>query len=325
MVESLCSQMYKQKIITVLIPAYNEEKLIRKTIQSVPDFVDKIVVTDDVSMDKTREIVEDIMKNDSKLLLINHKTNQGVGGAIATMYKWAKDNETDIAVVINGDGQMDPKDMPKFLDALIEDGADFAKGNRLLTRGVREKMPAVRYYASQFLSLFTKIASGYWQVIDPQSGYTAINKKALKQIDLDKLYKRYGFPNDLLVKLNVANMRVKDVPINPIYNIGEKSGIKIGRLVFTLSWLLFKDFLWRMKEKYIVRDFHPLVFFYFLGGFFWVATVILSVRLFYIWWIAGYIPPINALAALFTFMGVSFFTLFAMWFDMTSNEDLKLI
>lgn len=325
MVESLCSQMYKQKIISVLIPAYNEEKLIRKTIQSVPDFVDKIVVTDDASMDKTREIIEDVMKNDSKVLLINHKINQGVGGAIATMYKWAIDSETDIAVVINGDGQMDPKDMPKLLDALIEDGADFAKGNRLLTRGVREKMPAVRYYASQFLSLFTKIASGYWQVIDPQSGYTAINKKALKQIDWDKLYKRYGFPNDLLVKLNVANMRVKDVPINPIYNIGEKSGIKIGRLVFTLSWLLFKDFLWRMKEKYIVRDFHPLVFFYFLGGFFWVATVVLSVRLFYIWWIAGEIPPINALAAMFTFMGGSFFTLFAMWFDMTSNEDLKLI
>lgn len=169
-----------------------------------------------------------------------------------------RDSRTDIAVVMGGDGQMDPSDMPRILDAIVEDGADFSKGNRLLTRDIREKMPFVRYYASQFLSLLTKIASGYWQVIDPQSGYTAISKNALHQIDWDKLYKRYGQPNDLLVKLNVANMRVKDVTINPVYNIGEKSGIKIGRLVFSLSWLLFKDFLWRMKEKYIVRDFHPL-------------------------------------------------------------------
>jgi len=316
--------MYKQKNISVLIPAYNEEKLIEKTIQSVPDFVDKIVVTNDSSTDKTRKIVQGLMNNNPKLLLINHKKNQGVGGSIATMYKWARDNRMDIAVVMAGDGQMDPSDMPNLLDAIIEDGADFSKGNRLLTRDVREKMPFVRYYASQFLSLATKVASGYWQVLDPQSGYTAISKKALDQIDWDKMYKRYGMPNDLLVRLNVANMKVKDVPINPVYNIGEKTGIKIGRLVFSLSWLLFKDFLWRMKEKYIVRDFHPLVFFYFFGGLFWVATAALTIRLFYLWWISGDIPPINALAVIFTFMSASLFGLFAMWFDMSSNENLKV-
>jgi len=223
-----CSKMYKQKNISVLIPAHNEEKLIEKTIQSVPDFVDRIVVTNDFSTDKTREIVQGLMNNNPKLLLINHKKNQGVGGSIATMYKWARDNRMDIAVIMAGDGQMDPSDMPNLLDAIIEDGADFSKGNRLLTRDVREKMPFVRYYASQFLSLATKVASGYWQVLDPQSGYTAISKKALDQIDWDKMYKRYGMPNDLLVRLNVANMKVKDVPINPVYNIGEKTGIKIG-------------------------------------------------------------------------------------------------
>jgi len=317
--------MYKNKSVTVLIPAYNEEHLIQNTIQSVPDFVDKIVVTNDASTDKTSKIVEGIMKNNSKLLLFNHKKNQGVGGSIATMYKWAAENGTDVAVVMAGDGQMDPNDLPNLLDAIIEDGADFAKGNRLLNDRVREKMPAVRYYASSFLSLLTKISSGYWQVIDPNSGYTAINKKALKRIDWDKMYKRYGQPNDLLVKLNVAAMHIKDVPINPVYKIGEKSGIKVRSLVFTLSWLLFKDFLWRMKEKYIIRDFHPLVFFYFLGGVFWVFTIVLSVRLFYVWWIAGDIPPINALAAMFTFMSASLFTLFAMWFDMSSNQHLKLI
>ena len=316
--------MYKNKIVSVVIPAYNEEKLIQKTIQSVPNFVDKIVVTNDSSKDKTREKVKQVMKNNFKITLINHKTNQGVGGSIASGYKWSRDNGIDIAVVMAGDAQMDPNDMPALLDAIIHDGADYAKGNRLLSGDVRKKMPRARYNLSQFLSLLTKIASGYWQIIDPQCGYTAINKEALRRINWDKLYKRYGQPNDLLIRLNVEDMKVKDVPIKPVYDIGEKSGINMTKLFFTLPWVLFSGFLWRLKEKYIVRDFHPLVFFYGLGGFFWVTTVALSVRLFYLWWLVGEIPAVNALAAMFAFMSASLFTLFAMWFDMSSNNDLKI-
>jgi len=315
--------MYKNNKISVVVPAYNEEKLILKTIKAVPDFVDKIIVIDDASKDKTSQVVNDEMKSNDRLLLINHEKNQGVGGGIASGYKWSRDNDIDISVVMGGDAQMNPEDLPNLLDAIIEKGADFAKGNRLLSPDVRKVMPKFRLFASQVLSMLTKIASGYWHVLDPQCGYTAINKKGLERIDWDKSYKRYGQPNDLLVRLNVANMIVKDVDIKPVYNVGEKSGIKYGRLIFTLSWLLFKDFLWRMKEKYIVHDFHPLVFFYFLGGAFGVFTVALSVRLFYIWWVGGQIPPINALAAMFTFLGMSIFILFAMWFDMSSNQDLK--
>jgi len=315
--------MYKDKKISVVVPAYNEEKLISKTVKSVPDFVDKIIVIDDASKDKTSEIVNLEMKSNDRLLLINHEKNQGVGGGIASGYKWSRDNDIDIAVVMGGDAQMNPEDLPNLLDAIIEKGADFAKGNRLLSSDVRKVMTKFRLFASQVLSLLTKIASGYWHVLDPQCGYTAINKKGLDRIDWEKSYKRYGQPNDLLVRLNVANMIVKDVDIKPVYNVGEKSGIKYGKLIFTLSWLLFKDFLWRMKEKYIVKDFHQLVFFYFLGAAFGVFTVALSVRLFYVWWIGGEIPPINALAAMFTFMGMSIFTLFAMWFDMSYNQDLK--
>ena len=211
--------MYKNKIISVVIPAYNEENLILKTIESVPDFVNKIVVTDDASTDTTRKIVKEAMKKNPKLVLINHKVNQGVGGAIATGYKWSRDNDIDIAVVMGGDSQMDPKDMPRLLDAIIEDGVDYSKGNRLLSSDIRKQMPGIRFYASQWLSLLTKIASGYWHVLDPNSGYTAINKKALHSIDWNKLYKRYGQPNDLLIRLNVAAMKVKDVPIKPIYQI----------------------------------------------------------------------------------------------------------
>jgi hypothetical protein len=173
------------------------------------------------------------------------------------------------------------------------------------------------------LFVFTKIASGYWHVADSQSGYTAINKKALQLIDWDQLYTWYGHPNDILVRLNVHNCRVKDVPVEPIYNIGEKSGIKYKKAIFAIGWLLIKLFFWRMKEKYIIRDFHPLVFFYILGGLFSMLTFLLFVRLFIQWYLNGYIPPINALAAMFSFMSASLFTLFGMWFDMEANKDLE--
>ena len=115
------------------------------------------------------------------------------------------------------------------------------------------------------LSLLTKIASGYWHVADSQSGYTAIGLSTLQKLDLDRVYPRYGFPNDLLVHLNVRDARVRDVPSRPVYNVGEQSGIRYSRVVPTISWLLLKAFFWRLKEKYVIRDFHPLVFFYVLG------------------------------------------------------------
>src|SRR6478736_1844819 len=156
--------MYKDKLISVVIPAHNEEKLISKAIHACPDFVDKIIVINDLSSDKTRQIVEAETKSNSRLILINHEINQGVGGAIATGYKWSRDNDMDIAVVMAGDAQMDPLDMPALLDAIIDDGIDYAKGNRLFVGDVREKMPAFRYYGNQLLSLMTKMASGYWHI-----------------------------------------------------------------------------------------------------------------------------------------------------------------
>jgi hypothetical protein len=181
----------------------------------------------------------------------------------------------------------------------------------------------VRYLGNSYLSLLTKIASGYWHIADSQTGYTVINLRSLEMLDLDGIYKSFGMPNDILVKLNVFNSRVCDVAIKPIYNIGEKSKIKIRKVMVTISWLLLKGFLYRLKEKYIIRDFHPLIFFYMFGFFFSIATIVLFIRLFCVWFTEGHIPPINALAAMFSFMSSAQFTLFAMWFDMESNKDLK--
>ena len=315
--------MYKNKNIAVVIPCYNEDTQIGRVIETMPDYVDKMIVVDDCSKDSTIGVVEAAMEKDTRVILIKHEKNQGVGGAIATGYKWSRDNDKDVAVVMAGDGQMDPTDLPAILDHVVSGEADYSKGNRLFMGEAYKKMPKSRYFGNSVLSLLTKIASGYWHIADSQTGYTAINKKALNLVNWDSMYKRFGQPNDLLVMLNVLNMRVRDVPIKPIYGVGEKSGIKIHKVIFTISLLLFRRFLWRLKEKFIIQDFHPLVFFYFLGFFFGIATVLLITRLIILTYLDGSIPRINALAAMFSFMSSSQFMLFAMWFDMELNKHLK--
>jgi glycosyltransferase involved in cell wall biosynthesis len=315
--------MYKEKKIAVVVPCYNEETQILRVIETMPEYVDRIVIVDDFSDDNTVQIIESFPQDDKRIILLKHGVNKGVGGSIETGYIWARDNDMDVAVVMAGDGQMDPDDLPRLLDAMVDEKVDYVKGNRLFTGEAFNKIPKIRYFGNSILSLLTKIASGYWHLADSQCGYTAINRNALEIIDWSRMYKRYGQPNQLLVMLNVMNFRVRDVPIRPVYGIGEKSGIKIRKVIFTMSYLLLKNFFWRIKEKYIIRDFHPLVFFYFLGAFFGMATLFLFIRLFYKWWLLDSIPPINALAAMFTFMSSSLFNLFAMWFDMEANKDLK--
>jgi glycosyltransferase involved in cell wall biosynthesis len=316
--------MYKDKTVCVVIPCYNEETQIEKVITTMPEYVDHMIIVDDLSKDRTVEKIKKKQEINKKVILIEHTINQGVGGAIASGYKWARDNEIDMAVVMAGDGQMNPDDLPVLLDPVADGTADYSKGNRLFTGEAFKKIPTIRYFGNGFLSLMTKIASGYWNIADSQSGYTVINKKALKVIDWDLMYKQYGQPNDVLVRLNVENFKVTDVPVEPVYNIVEKSGIKIHKVLFTIGWLLTKLFFWRMKEKYIIRDFHPLVFFYFLGFGFLICTVLLFFRVFLLWYLTGHIPAINALAAMFSFMSASQFCLFAMWFDMEANKHLKV-
>jgi glycosyltransferase involved in cell wall biosynthesis len=317
--------MIEGKRIGVVVPAYNEEQLIGRVVETMPDYVDVIVVVDDASQDETELAVQKYQPQmDSRLQLIKHETNQGVGGAIATGYKWCRDHEVDVAVVMAGDAQMDPADLPTLLAPIVEDRADYAKGNRLFTGDAWNQIPRVRYLGNSAMSLLTKMASGYWHVADSQCGYTAINAKALKMLDWDQMYKRYGQPNDLLVRLNVFNFRVCDVPVQPVYNIGEKSGIKPLRMIPKLSWLLLKLFLYRMWQKYVIRDFHPLLFFYALAFFLLAVSVPLGLRVFYKWLILGQnIPSINALAWMSSVIAGLQSLFFAMWFDMEYNRDLR--
>jgi len=316
--------MYKNKTVAVVVPAYNEENLIGRVIETIPDFVDHIVVVDDLSRDRTCEIVEHYQANsEGRIILIKLAKNLGVGGAIAEGYKWCRDNQIQATAVMAGDAQMDPSDLPALLDPVVEGEVDYTKGNRLFTGEAWHKIPKTRYMGNAVLSMLTKIASGYWHVADSQTGYTVANHKVLSTIDLDKIYKHYGMPNDLLVKLNIYDFKVRDVEIQPIYGIGEKSGIKPLLVIPRFSWLLTKLFFYRMFQKYVIRDFHPLIFFYFVAFILNVVGVGLTARMLVIWINVGVIPSINALAVFFSFIvGIQMF-LFAMWFDMNSNKHLR--
>jgi glycosyltransferase involved in cell wall biosynthesis len=315
--------MYRDKTIAVIIPAYNEERLIGKVLKTIPTFVDHIVVVDDASSDQTDEVVKAHREEDARILYVRHSRNEGVGGTIATGYKWARDHEVSISVVMAGDAQMDPEDLPKLLDPVVDGAVDYSKGNRLFTGKAWKVIPKTRYLGNGILSFLTKIASGYWHVADSQSGYGAVSLEVLKTLDLDRIYKRYGMPNDFLVRLNVYRFRVRDVPVNPIYGIGERSGIKIYKVVFTLSLLLLKLFLWRLKEKYVIRDFHPLVLFYLLGFVLTPIGVVFGAYLLVLRIFFGSVAATSALfAAFFAISGLqSLF--FAMWFDMEYNKDLR--
>ena len=316
--------MYQGRTVAVVVPAYNEGTLVGSVIETMPDFVDRIVVVDDASQDKTADVVSGYLSQvGERLLLIQHETNQGVGGAIATGYKWCRDHEMDVAVVMAGDAQMAPTDLPALLDPVISGEVDYAKGNRLFTGDAWNRIPRVRYLGNSAMSLLTKIASGYWHVADSQCGYTATNAQVLKTIDWDQMYKRYGQPNDLLVRLNIYNFGVRDVSVRPVYGVGEKSGIKPLRMIPKLSWLLFKLFLYRMVQKYVIRDFHPLLFFYVMGTVLFSIGLGFGSYLFVKRMVAGPVAATSALfAAFLVVMGLqSLF--FAMWFDMDYNKGLR--
>ena len=314
--------MYKHRRIAVVVPAHNEETQITRVVETMPDVVDHIIIVNDASKDRTVEVVQGLCAAHPRVHLIDLKVNQGVGGAIAAGYLWCRENDIDVAVVMAGDGQMSPVDFIPVIEPVISGEYDYSKGNRLFTGEAFKKIPRIRFIGNSILSLLTKIASGYWHVADSQTGYTAISRRALAAIDWNLMYKRYGQPNDLLVRLNVENMHVVDVPIEPVYNIGEKSGIKVRKVVFTIGWLLVRMFFWRLKEKYFFRTFHPLLFFYGFGALMLLVAGGFGARALTLWATRGSMPEISILLTVFA-GSVGFNSLgFAFWFDFEANKDL---
>ncbi len=313
--------MVEGKRVAVVVPAYEEEHLVGETLRGIPDAVDRIYVVDDASRDATVERAREAA--DARTEIIVHERNGGVGAAIVTGYKKALGEEIDVVVVMAADNQMDPAELLSLVTPVARGETDYAKANRLFTGEAWSVIPRTRYLGNAVLSLLTKIASGYWHVADSQAGYTALGLGALRRLDLDRIYRRYGFPNDMLVHLNVINARVRDVPSRPIYGVGERSGIRLRRVVPRISWLLVKGFFWRMREKYVIRDFHPLVFFYALGFLMLGIGLALGISETILRALGNQITTATIVLVALLLVSGSQFTLFAMWFDMESNKDLR--
>ena len=314
--------MFEGKRVAVVVPAYDEVELVEQTLRGIPDFVDRIVVVDDHSGDATVARVRAMA--DQRVEVIEHDENGGVGAAILTGYARCRDESIDVTCVMAADNQMDPQELASLVTPVARGEVDYAKANRLVSGEAWKLIPHSRYLGNAVLSLLTKIASGYWHVADSQAGYTALALDALRRLDLEGIYRRYGFPNDMLVHLNVQSARVRDIPSRPIYGVGERSGIRITRVAPRIAWLLVKGFWWRMTQKYVIRDFHPLVFFYVLGTLMTLVGLLLGVvvagsRLF-----GGnqITTPTIVLVALLLIAGTQF-TLFAMLFDKQENDALR--
>ncbi len=365
--------MLNQKTIAVVIPAFNEEDQIGMVLESMPDFVDRVVVVDDCSPDQTSRIVQSFIDRDGsghrmkaigprpvvksfyneaelvlqeyekkeiesfvpseiwnrepedhRIILIRHLKNGGVGAAISRGYKWCKDNFIDCTAVMAGDGQMDPGELEGICKPVVEDDIDYVKGNRLIHRSAKLVIPRTRYFGNSILSILTKLASGYWRVSDTQTGYTAISLNALRKIDLAGIYRTYGMPNDMLVKLNMARCTLQEVEIKPVYRIGEQSKMKIMKVIPRVSWLLFKAFFRRIWTRYFKRDFHPLFLLYMLGIILFLASIPFLVEILQNLFIAGKVTP-NSILVIYIFLVISglqsFF--FAMWMDIQDNDRLQ--
>lgn len=244
--------MHLGKRIAVVVPAYNEQRNIGRVIGAMPALVDCIYVVDDCSQDATSEKVR-LWQQDpayaDRLRLVQHAVNLGAGAAIVSGYQAAAADGVDVIAVMDGDGQMNPEELIRVITPVCEGRADCVKGNRFASGQAWERMPRHRYFGNRTLAMLTRIASGYWHLGDSQTGFVAVSSKAVQAMPMRELYSRYGYPNHLLIMLAVHGMRVIDVPIEPIYGIGEVSGIQLKKVVPRMSWLLLRKFLWRLNER----------------------------------------------------------------------------
>lgn len=308
--------------ICVSIPAYKEERFIAQVLETLPDFVDEIVVVDDGSPDRTGEIVSEKALGDPRIHLVSHSSNMGLGQTLIDGYVRSLELDVDVIAVMAGDGQMAPEDLRSVVDPIVQKDADYVKGNRLLRQEVVERMPRYRLVGNAFLTLITKFATGYWKSMDPQCGYTAISREALSTIPITTMTKGYGYNAHILNMLNLANFRVSDVEVEPVYR-DEVSYIKLRKYVPMIVRLLTRLFFGRLIKKYFVRDFHPVVLMYLLSFLLMIFAIPTLSTLFVYRWIAnGSVPTTSGLLLSMTGLFAFFWLFFAMWLDMEDNEHL---
>jgi glycosyltransferase involved in cell wall biosynthesis len=245
--------MYRGSRVAVVMPAYDVQAHIGAAVIGVPRFVDFVVVVDDGSRDETATVVRRLPRVEPELVLVQHQQNFGVGAAIATGYEEALRRGAGVVAVMAGDGQMDPADLPRLLDPVVEGRVDYAKGNRFRYPGVWRTMPTTRLVGNIVLSLLTKLSSGYLRLFDSQCGYTVASRATVER--LGRFFSRYGYPNDVLARLRVLGARVVDVPVRPIYD-GQSSGIRLWTVLYPMLFVLLASMVRRLWAQIpgVARD-----------------------------------------------------------------------
>ncbi len=241
-------------MIAVVIPSYKVKAHILEVLGAIGPEVERIYVVDDACPENSGQWVESGCR-DPRVKVLYHPVNRGVGGATLTGFKQARDDGADIAVKIDGDGQMDPKRIPALVRELLAGRADYAKGNRFFAPEFLSQMPALRLIGNSALSFISKISSGYWRVMDPTNGYVAIQTKLLSALPLDKIARGYFFESDLLFRLNTVRAVVVDVPMPALYGT-EKSNLRISHAAFSFGFLHLRCFAKRIFYNYFLRDFN---------------------------------------------------------------------
>lgn len=268
--------------IAVIIPCFNVRSHILSVISQIGESIDRIIVVDDCCPESSGNLIK-AQCNDPRVMVIFNKKNLGVGGAVIQGYQEAINLGMDIAIKIDGDGQMDPALIPLFIKPLIDGAADYTKGNRFFNLDALSAMPIKRLYGNALLSFITKFSSGYWNIFDPTNGYTAIQVSILKQLPLTKISNRYFFESDMLFRLNTLQAVVLDIPIDAKYG-SEKSNMKISKIIPEFMHKNITNFLKRIFYNYYLRDMSiasvelPLGFILFIfglvyGGIGWLKAV----------------------------------------------------
>jgi len=276
--------MYKNRLISVVIPTYKASLYIQDVVNYLPDFIDNIIVVDD----KCPENSSTIVKENNRVIVVSHSVNQGVGGAVVSGYKKALELNSDIVIKMDSDNQMDARYIEPLILPLVENRADYTKGNRFNDFKALKSMPKVRLFGNSILSFMVKVASGYWNIMDPTNGFTAINSKAIHGLDLDNIAKRYFFETDMLINLNLENCVVKDIAIPAKYG-EEESNLSIKNVILTFPPKMLKGLLKRIFYKYYIYDFNmasiyllvglPMFFFgVFFGSYRWIVAIIENIE-----------------------------------------------
>lgn len=332
--------MYRGHSVGVVVPAYNEAEHVADVIESLPTYVDRVYAVDDCSTDATWDIIADLgtvetLRELDELDLddpseppdvvpISHLQNQGAGAAIKTGYHHALNDGIDLTVTVDADGQMDPEMMSRLLDPIVEGEAEYAKGNRLASTETAAAMPPVRLLGNWLLTMMTKVSSGYWSVRDTQNGYTAISREALAIVEFEEIPDNHDYVNDLLTRLNVANVRVADVSMPAAYG-SERSSIVIWRFIPYTIVTLLRSYFWRLDRSHLSIGLHPLLVVLGLGGLCLVVGTITAVSFLLVPQLAAQLTPLPFRGSVAVTLAGLVTIALGVFFDLLPGDDHDVV